>query len=549
VTRLLHSRIRRWALGAALLLLALRGGGMARAEDANAAVATKPNVVVVETDDWTMRLASQMPNFRSLARRGTTFSNYYASYSLCAPSRATFLTGQYAHNHAVRSNFFAVNGAFKSFRDQGNSLPVWLQHAGYRTAFVGKYLNEYGATDPTLIPPGWNDWHATIDYSTYNYFNWAINENGHVNYHGDANYAKAMIAYAKAGASKQINSAADALGVAKSVYMPFDYFGLARQSDYQPDVVGNIADNALHRLIAPPKTAKTKPFFMWYTPIAAHKESDFERVAGLRPGPVQKDPRPPARYDHSFDSMPPPNDPSTNEADVSDKPANVRDRPLLTQTDFDTIKRNEQGRLGAARAADDAVGKLIATLRKSGKLDNTLFVYTTDQGYLQGQHRIPDNKYFAYEPDIHIPLVMAGPGVAKGKTVSEPVYNQDIAPTIAAAAHARPKRVEDGISLLPALRGGKVAKRDLLLEALEPALPFHIGIPVFDLQAPYYGVRTDRYKYIRWSFGDEELYDLQQDPNELNNLAADPANAQVKATLASEALRLRNCRGSACNTN
>ena len=427
------------------LLVALAGGDVA---DARAAQVDKPNVVVVTTDDWTLRIASRMPNFRRLARLGTTFANAFVSYDLCCPARTTFLTGQYAHNHGVRSNFFLNRGGFRSFRTAGNSLPVWLQRAGYRTAFAGKYLNEYGSTAPRQIPPGWDDWHGLIDYSTYNYFNWAINENGRVNYHGDRKYADALIAFARAGVQGRIRSVRDALAVMNRVFKPVDYYGLARERDYQVDVVGRIADQALRRLIgagaARSSGGSGKPFFLWYTPIAAHKEGDFERVAGLRPGPAQAvDPRPPARYAHTFDSVGPPSDPSIDEADVSDKPASVRDRPLMSPDVVAGIRRNERGRLGAARAADDAIGRLLDTLTRAGELDDTLFVYTTDQGYLQGQHRIPDNKYFAYEPGIHIPMVMAGPGVPRGRTVRDLVFNHDLAPTIVDAAQC-PLGARDG---------------------------------------------------------------------------------------------------------
>src|SRR5256714_14989702 len=133
------------------------------------AAARRPNVVVVETDDQTAASLWAMPNVkRLLADEGVSFDNSFVSYSLCCPSRATFLTGQYAHNHGVFDNVLPFGSFYRL--DSTNTLPVWLQAAGYRTMHVGKYLNRYGTRDPIQVPPGGTDWHALVDPSTYRYF-------------------------------------------------------------------------------------------------------------------------------------------------------------------------------------------------------------------------------------------------------------------------------------------------------------------------------------------------------------------------------------------
>ncbi len=500
-----------------------------------------PNVLVVMTDDETYRDAQLMPNFRRLERAGTTFTNAFASYPICCPARATFLTGQYAHNHGVKGNFFATGGGFDSFREQGNTLPVWLQEAGYETAFVGKYLNEYGGRDPELVPPGWDDWHGLVDFSTYNYFNWAINENGTLRYHGDRDYVDALIELAHAAATDRIDSPTEGVALVLELFEPFEYTGTEEERDYSPDVTGRIANRALTRM-----AAGERPFFLYYAPIASHNESDFEEVGGIREIAPSPDPRPPARYAHTYDDLPLPRDPSFDEEDVSDKPEGVRGRDRLSEETIEELTENNRGRLGSLRAADDALGRMLATLARAGELDNTIVIYTTDQGYLQGQHRIDDNKYIPYEPSIQVPLVIAGPGVPRGEVVEELVGAHDLTPTIVDAAGAKAGRQADGVSLLPRLGGEPLPDRDLLLEALAPEVQFEIGNEIVDAHVPYYGVRTERYKYIRWSFGDEELYDLARDPYELENLAADPGAQELKARLAARAAALRACAGSGC---
>jgi N-acetylglucosamine-6-sulfatase len=135
---------------------------------APAKAAAAPNVVVIETDDQTVADLASMPQTRALiARQGITYENSFVSLSECCPSRATFLTGRYAHNHHVRSigrpwgGFWALDGS--------ETLAVWLQRAGYATGIVGKYLNGYGRDNPYEVPPGWTDFEGLLGPSTYHF--------------------------------------------------------------------------------------------------------------------------------------------------------------------------------------------------------------------------------------------------------------------------------------------------------------------------------------------------------------------------------------------
>ena len=147
------------------------------------AARARHNVVVVMTDDQDFRSMSAMPKTVELiGGRGTTFDNAIVSFPLCCPSRATFFTGQYAHNHGVTWNFSPVGGYPKLA--QKEVLPVWLRRAGYRTIHIGKHLNEYGERDPLEIPRGWTDWMGGVDPSTYDYYGYTINDNGTLKTYG-----------------------------------------------------------------------------------------------------------------------------------------------------------------------------------------------------------------------------------------------------------------------------------------------------------------------------------------------------------------------------
>ena len=129
------------------------------------------------TDDQTQASLRYMEHTdQLLTREGTVFEEAIASFPLCCPSRATHLTGQYAHNHGVLHN----SGPFGGYKRlaHANTLPVWLQRAGYRTVHIGKFLNQYGIRNPTDVPPGWSEWYASVDPSTYFFYGYTLNENG-----------------------------------------------------------------------------------------------------------------------------------------------------------------------------------------------------------------------------------------------------------------------------------------------------------------------------------------------------------------------------------
>ncbi|HTE63953.1 MAG TPA: sulfatase [Solirubrobacteraceae bacterium] len=451
------------------------------------AATARPNVVVIETDDQTAADLSSMPQTRALiGDSGVTFDQSIVSQSQCCPSRATFLTGQYAHNHGVLDTFPPLGGFARL--DSSESLAVWLQRAGYRTALVGKFLNGYGSADPHEVPPGWDEWHALLGASTYRYYDYAMNHDGAVRTYGTA------------------------------------------PTDYQTDVLTGLAEDVVRR-----RAAAAAPFFLWTTYVAPHTGRPFDLLDPLRARTTVPAPR----HRGLFAGVLMPPDPSFNEADVSDKPARISRRPPLRLWQIAALQTVWQQRQEALLAVDEGVHRIVGALRAAGELDDTLIVFTSDNGYMTGQHRDRKGKIVPYEPSIRVPLLLRGPGISAGAVRSQLVWNGDLAPTILDATGARAPWEPDGQSLLPFARDATAqSDRAVLIEAPPRGATF--PYPRFT------GLRTPRYAYVESASGRRELYDLPRDPSELENLAGTPAAAAVQARLAARLRALRGCAGSAC---
>ncbi|MDQ3876004.1 MAG: sulfatase, partial [Actinomycetota bacterium] len=458
-----------------------------------AAAQNRPNVIILETDDQTDASLRVMRNVNELlVRQGVRFDNNFASFPLCCPSRATTLTGQYAHNHTVMGNAPPEGGYEKL--DHSNTLAVWLQRAGYRTIHVGKYLNGYGQRGTqTQVPPGWSEWNGATSLP---YLGFTLNENGTLRTYP------------------------------------------ANQANYQSDVFARKAADAIRR-----NGPSDTPFFMWVAFYAPHaggpadpddpnvRAADRPRRRGnRRRAGAFRGPSPAERHRDAFANEALPQPPSFNEADVSDKPAAVRNRALLTNAQISALRESYQQRLESLLAVDEAVASVVEALRASGELDNTIIIFTSDNGFMQGEHRIPSGKTVAYEPSARVPLVIRGPGIPRGRHVRDLVMNVDVAPTIVDAANASASRRMDGQSLLPLMRDGLANYgRDVLLET-----------------RTYSAIHTDRYVYIEHTTGERELYDLATDPNQLQSRHADAGLASMRTELARRLARLRACAATAC---
>ena len=471
------------AVTAAIIAAILAGG---QRSTANAA-AVRPNILVLETDDQTLAEMEVLPNVRRLiGDEGVTFDNNFDSFSLCCPSRASLLTGQYSHNNGVRGNAPPEGGYYKL--DSTNTLAVWLKNGGYYTVHLGKYLNGYGTRNPTEIPPGWSEWRGSVDPSTYRYYNYTLNENGVLT----------------------------------------TYCATPDPSCYQTDVYREKADAFIR------ERAGKGPFFFWVAFLADHAGTPREAGDPANLGT----PVPAPRYRNRFQGTPLPRPASFNEADVSDKPAAIRNRPLLGPRRIAAIQENWQQRRETLLAVDDAVASIVDTLRSTGQLDNTLILFTSDNGFFHGEHRVANGKVLLYEPSIRVPLLMRWTGnttLPRGVHRSQLTMNVDYAETMLAAAGVKPGRIEDGVSLLPLWRdGGKELGRDLLIDNTP-------GNGHFD------AIRSRHFLYAEYANGDRELYDLAKDPDELQSQHANPSFDAIKTALAARLHTLVSCAGRTCH--
>jgi arylsulfatase A-like enzyme len=223
--------------------------------------------------------------------------------------------------------------------------------------------------------------------------------------------------------------------------------------------------------------------------------------------------------------------------DVSDKPGFIRRLPRLTVERVAAITENYRQELESLLAVDEGIVRVVGALREAGELNRTLIVFTSDNGFFHGEHRVPFGKVMVYEPSIRVPLILRGPGVPAGARRRQLVTNADLAPTILDAADTvAAGRVPDGRSLFPLLRDRGLAwGRELLVQ----------GAPGIQAVA-YRALRNDRFVYAEHANGERELYDLRRDPDQLDSLDADPDYERIEARLAKRLAALQTCAGASC---
>lgn len=432
----------------------------------------RPNIVLILCDDHRWDAMGNMghpfletPHLDAMARNGVQFTHAFVTNSLCSPSRASIVTGLYPHNHGVGDNYHPVDPGLKFF-------PEHLQRAGYETAFVGK-------------------WHmGDVDEPQRGFDHW-------VAFRGQGTY------YPDGHGTTRV--------VPQTRYDGFNINGKKRvpQQGYITDELTDYAIDWLNT-----RQQQDQPFFLYLSHKAVH--SDFVGRDGERGKYAKKPWKAPVTMPDSAENR-------------KGKPRWLIDQRNSRHgadfgynlADFD-VEEYHKRYCETLTAVDDNVGRMMKHLKETGQLENTLVIYTSDNGFQFGEHGLID-KRVAYEPSIRVPMLVQYPAKLKAGTQCDRIVtNIDIGPTLLDAAGAEPMPKVDGQSFWPLAQGQSIPWRGELLYEYY----WEWNYP----QTPTtFAVRDKNFKYIRYHgvWDCDELYDLKHDPHEQHNLIRSEQHAET----------------------
>ncbi|HET9125105.1 MAG TPA: sulfatase [Solirubrobacteraceae bacterium] len=452
---------------------------------------SRPNIVFILTDDLSQDLVPYMHRLSALKRHGLAFRNYFVSDSLCCPSRATIFTGNFPHDTGVFTNADQGGGidAFWRHHDESHVFNLALYRAGYRTAMMGKYLNGY------LEGGGYSPVPAT--YVPAGWSNWDVAGWGYPEYHYTLNQDGTLHRYG-GGPRNYLTNVLQRLGV------------------------GFINHAAAGR----------RPFFLEMATFTPH----FPYV----PAP---------RDAHRFPGLSAPHPPNWNRLPTH-PPSWLQGHPPLSARKIRRIDYAFRRRAQDVQSIDRLLGALEGAVARHHLSRRTYFVFSSDNGYHTGEYRLLPGKLTAFDTDIRVPLIIAGPGIWPGSTTPALAENTDLASTFTSLAGTRFSC--DGHSLTPLLRGGPTPHgwRDaVLVEHHGPATSRHDpDRQNFDSGNPttYEAIRTPGFLYVEYRNGQREFYDLRSDPYELRNVVGNISPSGL-ARLHAALTRLRHCHtGRSC---
>jgi arylsulfatase A-like enzyme len=427
------------------------------------APADRPNIVFVLTDDLSKNLIRYMPNVRALKRRGMTFTNYTVSNSLCCPSRASIFTGELPHNTGVKTNT-APSGGYAAFQAHGDDTKTFAVMAHKAGYRTGFFGKYFNGYSPRLEPQNPPGWDR-----------WgAVNGRGYSGYH----YRMSLDGKLRT------------------------YGGKPRA--YMTTVLDNLGNQFISSSLL-----NHQKFLLEVSTFAPH-------FPGI-PAPQDEERFPHIRAPRSlkWNTLP------------TNAPPWLATRPGLTKDQIARCNKSFRSRVLSVQAVDRMVGHLEDTLAQWGELNNTIFVFSSDNGFHIGDYALTPGKLLAFDTDVNVPLIVAGPGIAHGSVNNDLVQNIDLAPTFArlTGAHFSQASV-DGHSFEPLLNGKNVPWRTLAV--VEHTWPGHNdsdpdeqGIPAGNPPS-YTAIRATDYTYVRYqhyaSADTQEYYDRENDPQELDNI-------------------------------
>ena len=473
---------------------------------------SKSNILFIMTDDHTAQMMScydnrfvQTPNLDRISKDGVKFTQSFVANSISGPSRACMLTGKHSHSNGFFDNSSCI------FDSTQPTFPKYLQQAGYQTALFGKWHLESLPTgfDKWLILPGQGDYYNP-DFIT------------------------------------QENDTIQVKGYLTNLITDYSIDWLEKERDKSKPFCLMIQHKAIHRNwmadtsnLALYEEQVFKLPANFYDDYAGRRAAisqemsiakDMDLIYDLKMNREDKDSPLKSTYESFYGRM------NQKEKEAWDKvydpiiaefySKNLQGKEL-TEWKYQRYMRDYAKTL---KSLDDNVGRVLDYLEEKDLLENTLVVYTSDQGFYMGEHGWFD-KRFMYEESMRTPLVMRLPsGFTRRGDINEMVQNIDYAPTFLELAGVTPKEDIQGVSLLPLLKaeGVKDWRKSLYYHFYE--------YPAEHMVKRHYGVRTERYKLIHFydDINEWELYDLASDPHEINNLYGTPGMESIEDDLKNE---------------
>jgi N-acetylglucosamine-6-sulfatase len=452
----------------------------------------RPNIVFVLTDDLSVDLLRFMPRVLAMERHGLTFRDYFVSDSLCCPSRASIFTGNFPHDTHVFGNTGSDHGGYSVFYRRGeeaHTFAIALQRAGYLTGMMGKYLNGY--LQPLAGSAG-----AAADVPMTRvppgWNQWDVAGQGYPEFNYRLNQNGVLRRFG---------------------HQPSDYLTdvLARKGIQFIDVAA----------------ARHQPFFLELATFAPHSPyvpapRDAHDFPGLRA------PRPP-----NFDVLP------------THPPLWLAVHRRLSRPQIAQVNRAFRRRAQAVQAVDRMIGDVEQALAATGAARNTYIVFSSDNGLHTGEYRLMPGKLTAFDTDIHVPLVVTGPGVKPGATTRQMAENIDLAKTFTAIGGTT--LPGDGHSLLSLFHGHPTAswRNAVLIEHRSPLLTVldpDFQQPASGRPPSYEAMRTAQFLYVEYKDGEREYYDLRTDPFELHNVIRRLSHRE-RLVLHLELKRMELCHG------
>lgn len=467
----------------------------------------KPNILFIMSDDHASHAISsygskvnQTPNIDRIAKKGVRFDNCFCTNGICAPSRAVILTGKYSHINGVRDNRQAFDGSQITF-------PKLLKRAGYQTALIGK-------------------WHLKSDPTGFDY--WSILP-------GQGHYYNPDLI--EMGVEKRVDgyvtdiltdAALDYLTTKRDTNKPFllMFQHKAPHRNWQPALRHltkyNDIDFPEPATLFDDYSTRSQAASEQEMTLKEHMQPDYDLKMGEAPERMTEEQK------KAWEAVYGPR-----------KEAFQREKPEGDDLVRWKYRRYMQDYLGCIDAVDESVGKLLDYLEESGLAANTLVVYTSDQGFFLGDHGWFD-KRFMYEESLRMPLLASCPGFVPPASVNQDlVSNLDFAPTFLDLAGTRVTQEIQGVSFKELLKGKEIN------DWRESFYYHYYEYPAVHMAKRHYGIRTKKYKLMHFYYDIDawELYDLEKDPHEMNNVYGSAAYQDIAQDLKQKLQQLRDIYG------